>query len=354
MGYYDRENIPLHWALADHFTLCDAYHSSAIGPTMPNRLYALSGTIDPSGKQGGPVINTPDFTEAADLYGTCTWTTVFEVLQEHGITYKTYQPPGSASGPNQKDDLGLGFNALLFFKQLVEDPSSELFQRSFLPVWPDEFAADVAANTLPAVSWIIPSIVDSEHPSAPPTNGAAHVARVLSLLMANEEVWSKTVVFLTYDENGGFFDHVTPPTAPRGTPGEYLSVKPLPESAGGFAEPIGLGFRVPTIVISPFSRGGHVNSDTFDHTSLLRFLERRFDIKAPNITAWRRKTVADLTSTLDFGTPDFTAFVPPSLVAQQQHLADWCPANQSPASVLAPAPPLKIKVPQTMPKQERR
>ena len=171
--------------------------------------------------------------------------------------------------------------------------------------------------------------------------------------MANPDVWSKTVVFLTYDENGGFFDHVAPPTAPAGTAGESLTVNPLPKDAGGVAGPIGLGFRVPTIVISPFSRGGHVNSDTFDHTSWLRFLEARFGVKAPNLTTWRRKTVGDLTSTLSLGTRDLASFVPPSLVKQQAELADWCPANQSPASLLATPPTLKIATPQKMPVQAK-
>lgn len=162
---------------------------------------------------------------------------------------------------------------MLYFDQYVSDPSSELYQRAFLPVWPDEFTADVANGTLPQVSWVIPSVVDSEHPSAAPTNGELFIAQVLSTLTSNAEVWSKTVVFLVYDENGGFFDHVAPPTAPKGTAGEELTSSPLPEDAGGTAGPIGLGFRVPGIVISPFSRGGHICSDVFDHTSLLRFLE---------------------------------------------------------------------------------
>jgi phospholipase C len=180
------------------------------------------------------------------------------------------------------------------------------------------------------------------------------VARVLTTLMANPDVWSKTVVFLTYDENGSFFDHVAPPTAPKGTEGEFLSVAPLPKAAGGTAGPIGLGFRVPMLVISPFSRGGHVNSDTFDHTSLLWFLEARFGVTAPNITAWRRKTVGDLTSTLTLDAPGAAAFVRPSLVKQQAELANWCPANQSPASLLASPPVLTITTPQQMPKQAKK
>ena len=351
MGYFDRDNLPLQWALADAFTICDAYHASVIGPTMPNRLYALSGMIDPSGEHGGPVITTPGIAESPDAIGSVDWPTMFEALSDQQVAWKVYQPPKSSVGPTQDVNLAVGFNALLYFKQYLEDPASDLYRRAFLPVWPDEFTADVTGGTLPPVSWIIPTLVDSEHPSAAPTNGASHVARVLSTLMGNPEIWSKTVVFLTYDENGGFFDHVAPPTAPAGTAGESLTVTPLPKDAGGVAGPIGLGFRVPTLVISPFSRGGYVNSDTFDHTSLLRFLETRFGAKAPNLTAWRRKTVGDLTSTLALGAPDTAAFVPPSLVKQQAELVDWCPANQSPASLLATPPTLTVSTPQTMPKQ---
>ena len=101
-----------------------------------------------------------------------------------------------------------------------------------------------------------------------------------------------------YDENDGWFDHVSPPTPPAGTGGEYLTVDPLPASAGGIAGPIGLGVRVPMIVVSPFSVGGHVVSDVFDHTSQLRFLETLFGVKAPNISDWRRSVTGDLTSTL--------------------------------------------------------
>jgi phospholipase C len=112
-------------------------------------------------------------------------------------------------------------------------------------------------------------------------------------------VWDRTVLFVTYDENGGFFDHVAPPTAPPGTPGEYVTTSPLPAATHGVAGPIGLGFRVPLLVISPFSRGGRINSDVADHTSLLRFLETRFGVEVPNLSAWRRAQTSDLTSTLD-------------------------------------------------------
>jgi phospholipase C len=99
-------------------------------------------------------------------------------------------------------------------------------------------------------------------------------------------------MFITYDENGGFFDHVPPLVPPQGTPGEFPITEPT--------TPIGLGFRVPMLVISPFSKGGFVCRDRFDHTSLLRFLETRFGVRVPNLTAWRREHVGDLTSAFNF------------------------------------------------------
>src|SRR5205085_4115610 len=125
-------------------------------------------------------------------------------------------------------------------------------------------------------------------------------ADVLNTLVSNPSLWAKTALFITYDENGGFFDHVPPPTPATGTAGEYLTVSPLPPPAGGVDGPIGLGFRVPTLVVSPFSRGGFVCTDTFDHTSTLRFLETRFGAEVPNLSAWRRQATGDLTSAFSF------------------------------------------------------
>src|SRR5262249_36199922 len=149
------------------------------------------------------------------------------------------------------------------------------------------FEADCAAGTLPQVSWVLAPLVQSEHPPAPVTYGEVAAARVLNALTLNPSVWSRTALFITYDENGGFFDHLPPPVAPKGTPGEWLKVNPLPGDAAGVAGPIGLGFRVPLLLVSPYSRGGFVCSDTFDHTSLLRFLETRFGVEVPNLSVWR-------------------------------------------------------------------
>jgi len=290
--------------------------------------------------------------QAAGAVGSLRWETMFERLHDDGVTWKFYQEAGSAIGAAQSVALAIGFNALLYFEQYVQDPRSDLSQRAFAPVWPDEFLADVAAGTLPQVSWILPPIVDSEHPSASPVNGEMFVARVLSALVANPKVWSKTSVFITYDENGGWFDHVPPPTPPAGTVGEHLR-QPLPSTAQNVAGPIGLGFRVPCLVVSPFSRGGNVVSETFDHTSLLRFLEQRFGTRVPNLTAWRRKAVGDLTSALDLRHPD-PSFPPlPSLTAADAELDAVCPANEQVTSLLLPAPPLTLPQPPRMPTQER-
>ena len=124
--------------------------------------------------------------------------------------------------------------------------------------------------------------------------------RVIKRLMHNKALWKKTALFITWDENGGFFDHVAPPTAPEGTPGEYLTAPDISGNSGGVQGPVGLGFRVPMLIVSPFSHGGFLSSDTFDHTSMLRFLETRFGVEVPNLSAWRRATTGDLTSAFNF------------------------------------------------------
>jgi phospholipase C len=127
------------------------------------------------------------------------------------------------------------------------------------------------------------------------------VAQVLNIVVSNPGLWEKTAIIVSYDENGGFFDHVPPPTAPPGTHGEHLTMDKLPKDAGGVRGPIGLGFRVPGLVLSPYARGGFISSQVFDHTSQLLFLEKRFGVDVPHLTKWRRKTVGDMTSAFSFG-----------------------------------------------------
>jgi phospholipase C len=179
------------------------------------------------------------------------------------------------------------------------------------------FRQDVETGKLPTVSWLVPSERFSDHPGSP-WYGAWYVAETLNILTKNPELWSKTVFILTYDENDGYFDHVPPFVAPdprnpesgKTSPGIDASLEYLPltqdlerhppkDARGG---PVGLGYRVPLVIVSPWSRGGFVCSQVFDHTSVLQLLERMLshrtgkEIREPNITAWRRAVCGDLTA----------------------------------------------------------
>ena len=351
MGYYERADLPFYYALADAFTICDNYHCSVMGPTHPNRLMALSGTMDPAGKAGGPVIIT---NESVDAIWSASWPTMPEVLEDAGISWKVYNPEGALYTPSFFEQHGLlaGDAILPYFSQ-YKDPSSSLYQKAFLPQYPTDFVTDVTTGKLPAVSWILPPAGYDEHPPSPPALGEWFTGQMLKTLVSNPDVWSKTVLFHMYDENDGFFDHVPPPTAPAGTPGEYLTVDPLPADANGIHGPVGMGFRVPMLVVSPFSRGGYVASDVFDHTSQLRFLEERFGVRAPGISAWRRKNSGDLTATLHMRHKDVSA---PSLPSTSKDL----PANvmalgcteSDILGISGSQTPYPVPSPQVMPRQE--
>jgi phospholipase C len=285
MGYYTRADVPFYHALADAFTICDHYHCSVIGPTDPNRLMSLSATIDPAGTHGGPLLQT----KVVGRTGGFSWRTMPEQLSAKGVSWKVYTAGGG----------GVFDNVLTYFD--AYRPGSALAARGLTPTFEHDFPADLASGKLPQVSWVLLNLEESEHPGfSAPRNGEVGAANVISQLVSHPSLWRKTALFITWDENGGFFDHVPPPTPRHGTPGEYLTVPTLPAAAQGIRGPIGLGFRVPMLVVSPFSRGGLVSSQVFDHTSTLRFLETRFRVRVPNLSAWRRKTTGDLTGAFNF------------------------------------------------------
>jgi phospholipase C len=275
MAYFRREDIPFQWALADAFTICDGYHCSMLGPTWPNRLYLMTGQVDPSGGYGGPVYS--NYVPPSGY----SWITYPELLTRAGVSWKVYQ---------ENDNYGL--NVLEYFGQYQAAPvSSPLYRNAMRFYQPGQFEWDAAHDRLPVVSYILPTSYQSEHPDYMPAAGADYVASKLDAIASNPDVFAKTVFIVIYDENDGFFDHVTPPTAPAGTPGEYITVD-------GTAAPIGLGFRVPCIIVSPWTAGGFVCHDTFDHTSVTRLLELVTGVVNPNISAWRRKTAGDFTAAL--------------------------------------------------------
>jgi phospholipase C len=344
MGYYTRADLPYYYALADAFTLCDAYHCSALGPTDPNRLFSLAATNDPAGAAGGPVLNTVDVPEAGKAKYSLSFTTMPERLEAAGVPWKCYDNPAIATTTLS---LAISDNRLYWFKN-YSDPASALYKKAFGYKYPDDFVADVSSGSLPSVSWVYAPPGYDEHPPSPPQAGAYFTSQLLATLFANPSVWAKTVVFITYDENGGFFDHVAPMVAPPGTPGEEVTVSPLPADAAGVARPIGLGFRVPMLVVSPFSRGGYVCSDRFDHTSMLRFLETRFGVEVPNLSVWRRSVTGDLTSTLDLTKPDLSVPSLPAPTAEQVAAPRGCPPHE----IIAKVPTYQAPAGPPMPTQE--
>ena len=309
MGYFQREDIPFYYALADAFTICDAYHASVFGPTGPNRLFLFSGTSGLGAKQSGPhtVENIDDGNWSSDAkadhagFPGFRWTTYPERLEKAGISWKVYQELDNF-GDNPlscfESFRGDQNNALCRKgRSFVEGPAEHSFGMNLV----DSFAEDVSRDALPQVSWIVAPTAASEHPEAPPSIGESFTAALLIALASNPAVWAKTVFILNYDENDGFFDHVPPPI-PAIKPHFGASTVDIAGEALG-SEPFGLGPRVPALIVSPWTRGGWVNSELFDHTSVIRFLEKRFGVMEPNITPWRRAVTGDLTSCFDFAKP---------------------------------------------------
>ncbi|HEX4009927.1 MAG TPA: phospholipase C, phosphocholine-specific [Solirubrobacteraceae bacterium] len=317
MAHMKREDLPFHYALADAFTVCDGYHCSMLGPTDTNRYYMWTGWDGNDGQGGGPVIANDELG-----YG---WQTYPERLQQAGVSWKIYQDSGDgldkagAWGWTSDPYIGnYGDNSLLyFFNYQNATPGSPLYQaaRTGTDVnvsggFFDILAADVKNGQLPSVSWVVAPEAYTEHPAWPAGYGAWYTAGVLDALTSDPEVWSKTALLITFDENDGFFDHAI---------GAYPNVGGLagqstvpldnelfngtagtPGGTDGVVGPYGLGVRVPLLVVSPWSTGGWVCSETFDHTSLIRFIEQRFSVDEPNITPWRRAVCGDLTSAFDF------------------------------------------------------
>jgi phospholipase C len=330
MGYFTEQDMPFQFALANAFTICDAYHCSFHGGTNTNRLFLWTGSNDPLAQGNGPATyNDYDWFDAnPGNDGGYTWMTYSERLQDAGISWQVYENMED----NFTDNPLAGFHS--FRDAWFQRPgySVALRDRGTSTRDLDKLKEDVLANKLPQVSWIVATAEGSEHPGpSSPAQGADYTSRVLDALTSNPEVWSKTVLIINFDENDGFFDHLPPPAAPS-----YLSWNADPAKAalagastvdttGEYHEhlvsyhnngteqallhrPYGLGPRVPMYVISPWSKGGWVNSETFDHTSVIRFIEKRFGVMEPNISAWRRAVCGDLISTFNFADPNDTAF----------------------------------------------
>src|SRR6266478_3970933 len=284
MAHLGRSDIPFHYALADAFTICDAYHCSLLGPTDPNRYYMWTGWVGNDGSGGGPVI---DNSEAG-----YDWSTYPELLQSAGVSWKIYQ------------DVGNGLDASGFWG------------------WTDDaYIGNYGDNSL-----LYFHQYQNAQPGSPLYNGAKTGTNILA----------GGTLFDIF-RNDGFFDHAVPPTVPQSRAQGLSTIDTtneiFPGSSAYATGPYGLGVRVPMIVISPWSKGGWVTSEVFDHTSLIRFLERRFGILEPNITPWRRTVAGDLTSAFNFASPNealvslpsTASYVPPN----QNRYPDYVPTSPS-------------------------
>lgn len=350
MAYYERRDLPLQYELADTFTLCDAYHCSLFGGTNPNRNYFFTGT---TGYEPGTGERAVDNAAYAATHPGYEWTTYPERLEAAGVSWQIYQEWDNFTD-NPVEYFAtfkrIGTELLTqvegnypttekFYEALQQKPPPDqrrllgqldaararlspterrLFDRAMYRGEPGSLlrrvAADIEERTLPKVSWLVPPAKYSEHPSSSTPLGSANlIYRLLDIVAADLDTWSRTAIFINFDENDGYFDHVPPPVPPPGGDDWYDG------------KPIGLGPRVPMTVVSPWTIGGFVSSEVFDHTSVLRFLEQWTGVREPNISGWRRTVCGDLRSVFDFG----AAGKPPKLAepkAVPDPVARWKPA----------------------------
>ena len=294
IGYFLPADHIYHVQLAQAFTLADHYFCSQIGPTLPNRLYLWTGTsgwdyLSTTNTDSLPY-NNPSLTALPPVLS---WPTMPDVLDAAGLPWKCY----TVADGSVPSTLG-AFNPLIFFSQFLDNPPRLAQATSDF----SEFVADLAAGTLPAVSWIVTEAVVCEHPPAPPDMGQLLVARVVQVLMASS-AWESTALFVTYDEGGGFFEHVPP---------QILEYVPAGLPNAGMA--VGPGFRVPLFIVSPWAPADTVFKETLDHTSVLQFVEDTFStsshpLKLSSIDPARRK-LNNLAKAFDFSQAPNNAALP--------------------------------------------
>lgn len=398
LGYYNREDLPFYYQLADAFTVFDQYFCSSLTGTTPNRLYFWSGTVRPE-KRGDVHPHVINWTVGYNR--NVKWKTFPELLEEKNVSWRIYQNELSLEKGMQGEQeaylANFTNNPLEWFsqyhvkfspkyfehaqkqieelehklrqnpedKELLEkrlkgykkdvaqynpkkweelsDFEKQIHEKAFTinkndpdywnleeitPVGKDkmyipkgdllhEFRKDVKRGELPTVSWLIAPERFSDHPTSP-WYGAWYISEVLNILTEDPEVWKKTIFILNYDENDGYFDHVVPffpPDNPAQNPdlsgaagADYVSAKQAYfdkdelDQSETIEGPVGLGYRVPMIIVSPWTTGGYVNSEVSDHTSVIQFLEKfintkqQKDLHCEAISDWRRSVCGDLTS----------------------------------------------------------
>jgi phospholipase C len=331
MAHYDREDLPFQYELADAFTVCDQYFCSVPTSTSPNRNYFFSGYT--GFEPADPSARAVDNRAYDDGHTGYEWTCLPEILSDADVDWQVYQEWDNFTDNNleyfrytkrvsEKVFSGFGNFGENYYSALQEatdagdtatvdkltaqldaklkglsDDERRIFDRALHRSAPgtltDRLAADMADGTLPPVSWLVPPSTESEHPSASSPRAAANfMYRVLDALGSNPDIWRKTALIITFDENDGYFDHVPPPRPPEEETDEWYQGRAL-----------GFGNRVPAVIVSPWTVGGFRCSEVFDHTSASQFLERWKGIEVPSVSAWRRRISGDLSSAFDFARP---------------------------------------------------
>jgi phospholipase C len=268
MGYYDDSDLPYYWNIADEYALFDRFFSSARGGSIPNHMFAVTGTPGITGKQ-----------EEIPPNGWGALPTIFDRLQAAGVSWKfyieNYDPTITFRTRDTVEKVDRAAQVIwapvLGYKRFVDNPELSKHIVSL-----DEYYKDVDEGNLPAVSYIVPS-GDSEHPPGRVQAGERLVQSLLVQLMRSDS-WDSSAFFWTYDDWGGWYDHVRPP----------------------FIDKWGYGFRVPALLVSPYARQDFVSSRTSDFTSILAFIEHNWNL-AP--LAGRDAKASDLTEVFDFTKP---------------------------------------------------
>ena len=226
-GYYNQKDIPYYWGLAQNYTLFDNYFTSAMGPSLPNHLYLVAG-------QDAGVADSISQNPAQMNIGS-----IVSELSAAGDTWKYYSPY----------TLG-NENALGLISSIANNTATTQNEED-----PNQFLVDLKAGNMASVSYIMAGDGLNEHPPYDIGSGQAFVQSIISAIQASPD-WGSTAIFLTWDDYGGWYDHVTPPQVDK----------------------YGLGFRVPLLMVSPFAKQGYIDHTLSDHTSLMKFIERVFGL----------------------------------------------------------------------------
>lgn len=316
LGYMKKSDIPVQWTLADTFTVGDMYYESTISTTDTNRAVYFSGTMNPlhgspiNGshiKMGGPVIDNHRipgclFTDDGHPMSCYPkrWKTIPEYFEESGITWRVYQDLDNFTD-----------NDLQFFSQYQESAvkGGKLAKYGISYPGLHQFYEDAKNGNLPEVTYIVGPSALSEHPPFMPSDGGWLQAKIANAVMHGKN-WDSTALIYSYDETGGWADHVMAPHAPKSEKSEWM-IDPYDKSLG--LQPIGPGFRVPFYIVSPFTRGGNVFTEHSAHESQLLFVEQWAKAHgkpfySKEIPQWRRSQLSDLVNAFDFS--DFKEDVP--------------------------------------------